>query len=217
MRNARARFGQVRFDDDTARDRARARLLRAAQRFRIVPVGFITSELQKRAADGPALPTGFVTMLMTDIEGSTGLVHRLGDGYQALLDAVCGVLRRQTDEAGGHEIESRADEFFAVFDVPRAAVDAAVGIQRALAEEAAGAADGAAARVRIGIHSGYPTSTTSNYVGLDVNTTSRVCGVGHGGQIVVTANTREAVRDTDASGLRFVNLGAHRLRGCRRT
>ena len=67
--------------------------------------------------------------------------------------------------------------------------------------------------MRIGIHSGYPTSTTSNYVGLDVNTTSRVCGVGHGGQIVVTANTREAVRDTDASGLRFVSLGAHRLRG----
>ena len=213
VRNALARFGQVRFDDDAARDRARARLLRAAQRFRIVPVGFITSELQKRAKDGPALPTGFVTMLMTDIEGSTGLVHRLGDRYQALLDAVCVVLRRHTSEAGGHEVESRADEFFAVFDAPRAAVDAAVGIQRSLVAEEAIAQDGSAARVRVGIHSGYPTSTGANYVGLDVNTTSRVCGVGHGGQIVVTANTREAVRDTDATGLRFVGLGAHRLRG----
>lgn len=213
MRNALARFGQTRFENDAARDRARARLLRAAQRFRIVPVGFITSQLQKGAADGPALPTGFVTLLMTDIEGSTGLVHRLGDGYRPLLDAVCAVLRQHTTEAGGHEVESRADDFFAVFDAPRAAVDAAVAIQRSLAATASGAADGAAALVRVGIHSGYPTSTGHNYVGLDVNTTSRVCNAGHGGQIVVTANTREAVRDTDATGLRFVGLGAHRLRG----
>jgi class 3 adenylate cyclase len=208
VRNALARFGQVTFEDDAARDRARARLLRAAQRFRIVPVGFITSQLQKRPEGGRALPSGFVTMLMTDMEGSTALVQQHGDGYATLLDEVCAVLRRHTARAGGHEVEARADEFFAVFQLPRAAVDAAVAIQRALGER-----DGAAVRVRIGIHSGYPTSTSDNYVGLDVNTTSRVCAVGHGGQIVVTANTREAVRDTDATGLRFVSLGSHRLRG----
>jgi class 3 adenylate cyclase len=208
VRNALARFGQVRFDDDQARVRARARLLRAAQRFRIVPVGFITSELQSRSAGGRSLPTGFVTMLMTDVEGSTALVQRHGDDYGALIDEICTLLRQHTQAAGGDEIEARADEYFAVFAMPRAAVDAAVAIQRALA-----ARDGAAVRVRIGVHSGYPTSTADNYVGLDVNTTSRVCSVGHGGQIVVTANTREAVRDTDASGLRFVSLGSHRLRG----
>ena len=74
-------------------------------------------------------------------------------------------------------------------------------------------ADGATVRVRIGIHSGYPTSTTGNYVGLDVNTTSRVCAAGHGGQVVVTANTREAVRATTPGGIRFVALGEHHLRG----
>ena len=82
VRNALARFGQVAFDDDAARDRARARLLKAAQRFRIVPVGFITSELQKRSQGGLPLPSGLVTMLMTDIEGSTALVQQHGDGYR---------------------------------------------------------------------------------------------------------------------------------------
>src|SRR3954468_11283837 len=72
VRNALARFGQVRFEDDAARDRARTRLLQAAKRHRIVPIGFIASELGGGAARASgALPSGFVTMLMTDIEGST--------------------------------------------------------------------------------------------------------------------------------------------------
>ncbi|MBA3604566.1 MAG: adenylate/guanylate cyclase domain-containing protein [Actinomycetota bacterium] len=213
VRNALARFRQVSFGDEAARDRARTRLLRAARRFRIVPVGFITSELQSvrldRAPRARALPEGFVTMMMTDIEGSTALVQRHGHDYRQLLDDVCAVLRQYTAASGGFEIEARADEFFAVFDAPRAAVDAAVAVQRALG--APGRA--VAVRVRIGIHSGYPTSTGTNYIGLDVNTTSRVCAVGHGGQIVVTANAREGVQATDRSGLRFRALGAHRLRG----
>jgi class 3 adenylate cyclase len=67
--------------------------------------------------------------------------------------------------------------------------------------------------VRVGIHSGYPTSTADNYVGLDVNVTSRITALGHGGQIVVSANTREAARASTASRVRFVTLGPHRLRG----
>ena len=213
VRNALARFGQVAFEDDAARERARRRLLQAARRFRIVPVGFITSELQSAARPGQpvTLPSGFVTMLMTDVEGSTGLVRQLGDGFGALIDDVVTVLRAAVTDAGGHEIEARADEFFAVFEAPRAAVDAAIAMQHALAARAW--TDGATVRVRIGIHSGYPTSTTGNYVGLDVNTTSRVCAAGHGGQVVVTANTREAVRATTPGGVRFVALGEHRLRG----
>ena len=73
--------------------------------------------------------------------------------------------------------------------------------------------DGADVRVRIGIHSGYPTSTADNYIGLDVNTASRICAVGHGGQIVVSDNTRESVKATAPAGVRFVALGSHRLRG----
>ena len=212
VRNALARFGQVAFEDDAARERARQRLLKAAQRFRIVPVGFITSELQAAGRrDDPALPAGFVTLLMTDVEGSTGLVQRLGGRFGALIDDVVAVLRRAALDAGGHEVEARADEFFAVFEAPRAAVDAAIAMQLGLAAQAW--VDDVEVRVRIGIHSGYPTSTPGNYVGIDVNTTSRVCAVGHGGQIVVTANLREAVKATVPSGVRFTDLGSHRLKG----
>jgi class 3 adenylate cyclase len=214
VRNALARFGQVRFESDAARDAARTRLLRAAQRHRIVPVGFIASELdvaQRAAVRGGVLPSGFVTMLMTDVEGSTELVQRVGPSFSALVEEMWSALRTIVTGAGGHEVEARADEFFAAFEVPRAAVDAAVEVQRQFGARRFG--DGVAVRVRIGLHSGYPTSTPGNYVGLDVNTTSRITSLGHGGQIVASANLREAVRSTNPGGVRFVALGAHRLRG----
>ena len=193
VRNALSRFGQVAFEDEAARDRARTRLLQAAKKYKIVPVGFIAGQLQSERAlggrrDGPvALPSGFVTMLMTDIEGSTALVHRLGERYGELLDEVCTIQRRAVADAGGHEVEARADEFFAVFDAPRSAVDAAIAIQRELLGRCL--VDDVEVRVRIGIHSGYPTSRASNYIGVDVHTASRICGAGHGGQIVVSGNT----------------------------
>jgi class 3 adenylate cyclase len=216
VRNALARFGQVRFEDDAARERARTRLLQAARRYRIVPIGFIANELEaaKRAAsirDG--LPSGFVTMLMTDVEGSTGLVQLLGERFGALIKDMWAVLRAAVAEASGVEVEARADEFFAVFEAPRSAVDAAVAMQRELRQRSF--ADGASVRIRIGVHSGYPTSTAGNYVGVDVNATSRIAALGHGGQIVVSANTREAVRATNGRGVRFIALGPHRLRGLR--
>ena len=214
VRNALARFGQVGFESDAARERARKRLLQATKRFRIVPIGFITSELQSAGSGDRRtrlLPSGFVTMLMTDIEGSTGLVRRLGEGYRELLDNVCVVLRQAIEDAGGHEIEARADEFFAVFASPRAAVDAAIAAQLALRDRRP--AEGSEVRVRIGIHSGYPTSTEDNYIGLDVNTASRICAAGHGGQIVVSDNTRESVKTTSPAGVRFIALGTHRLHG----
>jgi class 3 adenylate cyclase len=216
VRNALARFGQVRFEDEAARERARTRLLQAAKRFRIVPVGFIANELEaaRRAPSGrAALPTGFVTMLMTDVEGSTALVQRLGDRFGVLIDEVWEALRAAVAAAAGHEVEARADEFFAVFEAPRAAVDAAVAMQRTLA--ATSFVDGVTVRVRAGVHSGYPTATAGNYVGLDVNATSRITALGHGGQIIASANTREAVQSTGGRGVRFVDLGAHRLRGLR--
>lgn len=217
VRNALARFGQVEFEDEPAREGARTRLLKAAKKYKIVPVGFIAGQLQSERAldprrDGPPpLPSGFVTLLMTDIEGSTALVNHLGGRYRQLLESVCALLRRSCVEVGGHEVDARADEFFAVFEAPRSAVDAAVTVQRELL--ARSWVDGLLVRVRIGIHSGYPTSTEANYIGLDVHTASRVCDSGHGGQIVVSANTREAVRATAPDGVRFRSLGSHRLRG----
>jgi class 3 adenylate cyclase len=211
VRNALARFGQVRFEDDASRERARTRLLQAARRFRIVPVGFIASELDAKRQTGRALPTGFVTLLMTDVEGSTTIVERLGSRFGELVDEMWGVLRAATDAAGGCEVEARADEFFAAFEAPRAAIDAAVEIQRMFRSRSfVGEVE---VRVRVGVHSGYPSATADNYVGLDVNTTSRITALGHGGQIIASANTREAVRATNSSGVRFAALGPHRLKG----
>ncbi len=217
VRNALARFGQVGFEDEGARERARMRLLNAAKKFKIVPVGFIAGQLQSERALGERrdrpkqLPSGFVTMLMTDIEGSTALVRHLGERYRELIDEVWRILRRSVVEAGGHEVEARADEFFAVFEAPRSAVDAAVTVQRELLGRSW--ADELDVRVRIGIHSGYPTSTETNYIGMDVHTASRICAVGHGGQVVVSANTREGVKASAPDGVRFKALGSHKLRG----
>ena len=157
------------------------------------------------------LPNGFVTMLMTDIEGSTALVHDLGPRFGRLIDEVWAALRTAVSGANGVEVEARADEFFAVFEAPRGAVEAAIAMQRAFA--VASFVDDVPVRIRVGIHSGYPTRTADNYVGIDVNATSRITSLGHGQQIVVSANTREAIKASDAGGVRFVALGAHKLRG----
>lgn len=222
VRNALARFNQVDFEDDDARERARKRLLNAARKFRIVPVGFITGQLvseRKHAAaqirataiEAAALPTGFVTLLMSDIEGSTALLRTLGDGYGVLLNEVRNTLRAAIRRAGGSEIDARADEFFAVFERPAAAVETAVAVQRELGKRVW--ADGCEVRIRIGIHSGRPTLTDVGYIGLAVHTTARVCAAAHGGQIVVSAATRAAVGTSPPAGMRFRTLGRHRLPG----
>ena len=217
VRNALARFNQVAFEDDAARDRARKRLLNAARKFKIVPVGFITNELQSerdlgRRADAPVgLPSGFVTMLLTDVEGSTALVHRLGDGYGDLLERLRALLRDSALGSGGHVVEARADEFFAVFEQPAAALAMALSVQRELRTRAsAGDED---VRVRIGIHSGFPTRARSNYIGMAVHTAARVCDAAHGGQIVVSGDFRTAIGVALPNGVRLRRLGAYQLRG----
>jgi class 3 adenylate cyclase len=219
VRNALARFNQVAFENDAARERARRRLLNAARKYRIVPVGFITGQLaserrhgQRQAASTAAdLPTGFVTLLMTDIESSTALLRGLGDRYGTLLNEVRDLVRSAVSRAGGREIDARADEFFAVFERPAAAIEAAVAMQRALGDHAW--PDGVKVQVRVGIHSGRPTLTDAGYIGIAVHTTARVCSAAHGGQIVVSAATRAAVGEAPPSAVRFRSLGRHRLPG----
>ena len=326
VRNALARFNQVGFESDEARERARTRLLHAAKKYGIVPVGFITGqleserrdatagrlvielgrnpapgeleqrlrtvlrdptlavlywsdasgsyvdgvgkpvalpaegarravtylerqgrpmtalvhdpkilddprlketvldavrfvvekdrlrgEIQATSTDAATLPTGFVTLLMTDIEGSTALLRRLGDRYGGVLNDVRASLRKAVLRGGGREIDARADEFFAVFERTGAAIEAAVAIQRELAERTW--VDGVDVRVRIGIHSGRPTLTDAGYIGLAVHTTARVCGAAHGAQIVVSAATRTAIGASAARGIRFRSLGRARLPG----
>jgi class 3 adenylate cyclase len=171
----------------------------------------LRGQIQATSTDAAALPSGFVTLLMTDIEGSTALLRRLGDGYGALLNDVRSIVRRAVSRGSGREIDARADEFFAVFDRAAAAVEAAVAIQRALGNRAW--PDDQEVRLRIGIHSGHPTLTDVGYIGLAVHATARVCAAAHGGQIVVSAATRAAGGKSAAGGFRFRTLGRHRLAG----
>src|SRR3954468_18890815 len=162
VRNALARFGQVAFEDEAARDRARSRLLRAAQKHGIMPIGFISAQLQPNRQ----LPTGAVTFLLTDIEGSTQLLAQLGDRYAALLTDVRRRVRAAVRHAGGREVSARGDDVFAVFEAASAAVEGALAIQRAM--RAGGWPEGIDVRLRIGLHRGRPTLTETGYVGLSV-------------------------------------------------
>jgi class 3 adenylate cyclase len=326
VRNALSRFNQVAFESDAARERARKRLLKAAKTYGIVPIGFITrqldaernhatagrlviemgrngapGELEKRlrtvlrdpgllvlnwsdaagawldstgrpvALPGPddprtvtyleregkratalvhqpgvledselaktviaavrfavqkdrrltqipvaaqpaaALPTGFVTLMMTDIESSTALVRKLGDRYSKLLNDVRNLLREAVATAAGREIDVRADDGFAIFERAVDAVAAAVAFQRSLVQTRW--PDDVDVRVRIGLHSGCPTLTDVGYIGLAVHTTARVCAAAHGGQIIVSGVAVDAAGDLSSDGIRFVGLGRHRLVG----
>lgn len=215
VRNALARFGRVEFENEAARDGARNRVLRAAKKFRIVPIGFIDAELRTArdgsSADGEQLPSGFVTLVMTDIEGSTDLLSAMGDDYAQLLDDVMQTQRSVISAANGIVVEIRADEVFAVFLSPADALRASVRIHHALA--AHDRPDARDVRVRVGVHSGYPTRRHRNYVGMAVHTTARISAAAHGGQVLVSADTRAACTGLDLDGAGFRRLGTHRLRG----
>ena len=134
VRNALARFSQVVFEDEAARDRARTRLLRAAKKHGIVPIGFVSAQLNPQRK----LPTGRVTFLLTDIEGSTELLGRLEDDYAALLADVRRRVRAAVRRAGGREVDARADDLFAVFEPAPAALAAALAIQQGMRDARSG-------------------------------------------------------------------------------
>ena len=330
VRNALARFNQVVFEDEAARERARKKLLVAARKYGIVPVGFVTGQLETRASEATAgrlvgelqqagtpaeferrvgtalrdptlavlhwsdsaggyldrdgrlvvlpatprepgramtllerhgqpmtalvhsatvlkapellrtvtaavrlavendrlrgqiqaqaselrtLPTGIVTFLLTDMEGSTGLLQRLGDRYAALLADIRAVIRGCVHRAGGREVDARADEFLGVFVRASDALEAALGIERGLRSRAW--PEGVGVRVRAGIHSGRPTLTDAGYVGIAVHTVARLCSAGHGGQILLSAAARDALGRSRPAGLRMRALGSHRFHGLR--
>ena len=212
VRNALARFDQVDFEDDAARERARERLLRAAKKHGIVPLGFFDGQLRKASgATVRTLPRGTVTFLLTDIEGSTRLLERLGDDYTGLLRDVRTTIRTSVRASSGFEVDARADEFFAVFRRPTHALDAALAIQRALRQ--ATWPQESDVHVRIGMHTGRPTLTDTGYVGIAVHIAARVCWASHGGQILLSSAAHDAFTEHLAEGLSFRSLGRYSLHG----
>ena len=326
VRNALARFNQTAFEDEAARDRARTRLLKAARKYGIVPVGFMTGqlrsyrvqaaagravielgglgapdelegrlrtvlgdptlvllnwsesgagyldsagkvailpvddagrgvtllerhggpmsalvhdpavfrdaefartvtaavrleienermqgEIEARSSEVKTLPSGLMTLLLADIQDSTGLVRGLGKRYPSFLADVRRLLRAAIRASGGREVDARADEMFAVFEQAPAALEAALTIQRKTLKWVW--PGDSKVRLRVGLHTGRPTLTDSGYVGLVVNAASRICYAGHGGQIVLSLETKNAIQRAQPVGVDFRDLGLHQLQG----
>jgi YVTN family beta-propeller protein len=159
-------------------------------------------------------PTGTVTFLFSDIEGSTRLLQQLGGRYDEVLSTHARLLREAIEQFDGHEIDTQGDAFFVAFARARDAVAAAVAIQRALAAEAW--PDGAAVRVRMGLHTGEPLASGERYVGMGVHRGARICAAGHGGQVLLSNTTRELVEDELPDDVRLVDLGEHELKDLKR-
>jgi len=162
----------------------------------------------------PELPTGTITLLFTDIEGSTHLLQQLGERYAALLQECRRLLRTAFGQWHGQEVDTQGDAFFVVFARASDAVCAAVDIQRALAAHSW--SQDAAVRVRIGLHTGEPQRSAEGYVGLDVHHAARIMGAGHGGQILLSQATSALVEQSLPDGVQVQDLGEHRLKDLRR-
>jgi class 3 adenylate cyclase len=158
----------------------------------------------------PDLPSGTVTLLFTDIEGSTRLLRVLRERYQDVLAEHRRLLRGAFAEHGGNEIGTEGDSFFVVFRRAKDAVAAAADGQRALAEYPW--PEGAVLRVRMGLHTGEPSLAEANYVGLGVHRAARIMAAGHGGQILLSPTTRELVLDDPPPDIGLRDLGEQRLK-----
>ncbi|MDQ4144260.1 MAG: AAA family ATPase, partial [Actinomycetota bacterium] len=156
------------------------------------------------------LPTGTVTFLFTDVEGSTRMLERLRERYQDVQRRHDAIVRAAIADGDGHEVSTEGDSFFAVFPTPTAAVRAAVRIQRELVETAW--PEGGALRVRMGLHSGEGVLGGANYVGLDVNRAARIAAAAHGGQVLLSDATRVLVERSLPPATRLRDLGPHRLK-----
>ncbi|HEX2069685.1 MAG TPA: adenylate/guanylate cyclase domain-containing protein, partial [Actinomycetota bacterium] len=156
------------------------------------------------------LPTGTVTFLFSDIEGSTRLLNQLGDVYQRVLEDHARVLRATFSEAGGYAVSTEGDSFFVVFQSAPAALAGAVEAQRRLDEHEW--PEKVNVRVRMGLHTGEGKLGGDNYIGIDVNRAARITSAAHGGQILVSASTQSLVTGALPGGVTLRDLGNHRLK-----
>jgi predicted ATPase/class 3 adenylate cyclase len=156
------------------------------------------------------LPTGTVTLLFSDIEGSTRLLERLGDRYVEVLGEHRRLLRAAFARFNGREVGTEGDAFFIAFDKASEAVAAAVAAQSALAAHPW--PDGAVMRVRMGIHTGEPIVVGQDYAGLDVHRAARICSAAYGGQVLLSQPTRVLLGNDLPSAVELRDLGEHRLK-----
>ena len=148
----------------------------------------------------PELPTGTVTFLFTDVEGSTQLLQEHGHEYAAMLDEHRRVVRQAFEAHEGVEVDTQGDAFFVAFSRAADAVASAVEARLAL--------EGGPIRVRMGIHTGEPLVTDEGYVGIDIHRAARIAAAAHGGQIVLSGSTRGLLESDTA----IRDLGEHRLK-----
>lgn len=162
----------------------------------------------------PTVPTGIVTCLFSDIEGSTRLEQDVGTAaYRDILERHRVLLRSAFAGHGGHEQGTEGDSFFVIFSAVDAAVAAAADAQRALAAEPW--PDGRAVHVRMGLHTGEIESTGSDVVGLAINRAARIASAAHGGQVLLSETTRALVAEGLPDGVALRDLGEHRLKDLR--
>ncbi len=154
------------------------------------------------------LPHGTVTLLFTDIEGSTQLQHRLGERYQEVVGEHRRLLEAAFAEHGGVIVDRQTESFFVVFTRARHAAQAAADAQLALAEHVW--PDGVQVKVRMGIHSGDPEVAGDRYVGLAVSRAARIGASAHGGQVLLSSSARALLSDHDRTALR--SLGSYQLK-----
>lgn len=155
-------------------------------------------------------PRGTVTFLFTDIAGSTELVRKLGTRYADTLGKHRRLLRAVFAEHEGWEIDTQGDAFFVAFDRVRDAVLCAAAIQRALATHHSSAE--LFPKIRVGLHTTEPHVWSEGYVGVGVTRASRICAVGHGGQVLLSRSTAGIAADEELEGVSLLDLGEHRLK-----
>jgi class 3 adenylate cyclase len=162
----------------------------------------------------PPLPSGTVTFVFTDVEGSTQLLKRLGPAYGATLARHHEVVREALAGYGGHEVDTQGEAFFVAFPRAKDAVAAAVELQRSHASEPW--RDGAAVRVRIGIHTAEPELSPTGYFGMGLHRAARICALGHGGQVLLSRSTAGLVDEDETPELALRDLGEHLLKDLER-
>jgi predicted ATPase/class 3 adenylate cyclase/DNA-binding CsgD family transcriptional regulator len=156
------------------------------------------------------VPTGTITMLFTDIEGSTRLLQQVGEHYAEVVATCRQLLRAVFHRWHGHEVDTQGDAFFVAFARAADAISAAVEMQRTLATHAW--PNGVIIRARIGLHTGEPQLSTEGYIGLDVHHAARIMSAGHGGQVLLSAATQELVKRDLPDGVSLRDLGDYRLK-----